>query len=120
MLAFGRECLQTGNWKARLPFILVEAHENLSQYNRDNPAAYFTQPQVWPDIKSVFEPYLKQYPSAAYDRSRYALFACRCGQWDEAHRQFTQLGKDADVRPFGNPGTLEQLRREAAAKAKRS
>jgi hypothetical protein len=118
MLAFARECRQGGNWKGRLPFIMVEAHQNLAQYNRNNPAAYFLQPEVWPDIKSVFEPYLKQNPNAAYERSRYAFFAGACGQWDESHRQFTQLGKDVDQRPFGDAATLEQFRRQAAANAK--
>jgi hypothetical protein len=118
MLAFGRECQQTGNWKAKLPLILVEAHENLSQYNRDNPGAYYQQADVWPDIKSAYDPYLQQSPKDAYERSRYAFFACLCGQWDEAHRQFTQLGNDTDVRVFRSPQTLNQLRNEAAAKGK--
>jgi hypothetical protein len=118
MLAFGRECLKGANWQGKLPFILVEAHENLSQYNRDNRNAYYLQAEVWPDMKSVFEPYLQQKPTDDYERSRYALFACRCGHWDEANRQFNQLGNNADPRIFGGAQNLIQLRNEAAAKGK--
>jgi hypothetical protein len=120
MLAFGRECLQDGNWKARVPFILVDAHEALSKYNRADPNAYFMQPGVWGDLKSVYDPYLKTYPNSLGDRSRFTLYACRCGQWDEANRQFAQLGDNFDLRVFQNKTNYDQLRKEAASKAKRN
>jgi hypothetical protein len=114
MLEFGRECLRGGNWKARLPLILPEAHEALAVYNRGNPDAYFTAPGVWQDIQAAYEPYLNACPKASLDRSRYAFLACRCGQWEVAHRQFVQLGGDAQPSPFGSRERFEQLRQEAA------
>jgi hypothetical protein len=118
MLEFGRECLKGGNWNAGFPFILVHAHEALSRYNRNDPDAYFKQPGVWPDIKSVYTPYLDMYPDATHQRSQLALYACRCGQWADANRQFVQLGDKIDLQVFQNQTNFDRLRKEAASKAK--
>lgn len=115
MLAFGRECLQSGNWDARLPFFLVDAHLKLSDYRQNQRQDYFKQGNVWSDIQSVYQPYLTFFPNSTYDRSMYAKFACWCGQWGEGQRQFSALGDKAVVAAFENRGELEKLRKEAAA-----
>ena len=117
MLAFGRECAQTRNWRGRLPLILVDAHERLAKYQTGKEDDYFPRSGVWADIQSVLEPFSKQYPRMKWWRSRYAHFACRCGQWEAANRQFVLLGKDALPNAFGGPERYEQLRQEAARRA---
>jgi hypothetical protein len=112
MVEFGRECLRGGNWKARLPLILAEAHEAISVYNRANPDAYFARPGVWEDIRSAYEPYLKAYPKATYDRSKFTMLACQCGQWEAARQQFDVLGAEVQASAFG--GRYEEFRQEAA------
>ena len=115
MLAFGQECLKTGNWKARIPLILSEAHEALAINHRPSPDAYFTtSPNIWKDIRAANEPYLKAYPKASYDRSRYTYFACRCEQWPAAHEQFGLLGDGGQISVFGSRNRYEQFRRDAA------
>jgi hypothetical protein len=113
MIRFGRECVSGGNWEGRLPFILVDAHVRLAGYETD-PDAYFTgSPDVWRDIRSVFEPYLMRYPRSVRDRSNYAYHAARCGQWEVARRQFEILGDDPDLESFGTRDAYEYLRRRA-------
>jgi hypothetical protein len=114
MLEFGRECLKTGNYRGRLPLILADAHEAIAVYNRENPDTYFQRPGVWPDIRAAYEPYLKAYPKACLERSRYANLACRSEQWETAHQQFGLLGDDAQYAIFGGQNRYDQLRQEAA------
>jgi TPR repeat protein len=124
VLEFARECVKGGNWKARVPFLLIQAHEELSEYPRgdrtewaDKPdPRYFAQPDVWADVKSVYEPYLKLNPDAYADRSKYAMLAAWAGEWAVADAQFRQLGEKVVVSVFDSPAELDRLRREAASK----
>lgn len=124
MIDFGRQCLKAGNWKMRIPFILIRAHETLSRYprgDRKDPATqtdrgYFKNGAAWDDIRDVYEGYLKHFPESHGDRSYYALLACWSGKWAEAHRQFDILGDKAVVSVFGNKEEYQSLRREAAEK----
>ncbi len=128
MLAFGRECVKAGNWDARVPFLLIEAHLALSEYPRGDRStfaaspdpAYFAVSEVWDDVQSVYEPYLKRFPTAHRDRSKYARLACWASQWAEANRQFQVLGKNVDRSVFSSPDELSRLRKEAAEKAEKS
>lgn len=53
-----------------------------------------------------------------YDRSMYAKLACRAGQWKVADEQFKRLGSHARMAVFGKRQTFNQLKQQAAAKAK--
>jgi hypothetical protein len=128
MLEFGRECLETRNWKGRLPFILIEAHLKLSHYplaekgklagyTRQPKPEYFQRPGVWKDVRAVYGAYLQLYPKAVPERSVYARLACWSGQWDEAHRQFKILGDSPRLVVFGGKQQYEKLRKEAEEKA---
>jgi len=132
MLAFGRECLATENWNARLPFVLTDAHFVLARYPRDQEGKidlksdkyseqpkveYYQRPGVWEDVKAVYEPYLKQFPKAVNDRSMFAKLACWCGRWDEARRQFLILGEKPSLTAFGGREEYDRLRAEAARRA---
>lgn len=124
MLDFGRQCLKAGNWRMRIPFILIRAHENLSRYPRGDRKDYATQTDrdyfkngaAWDDIRDVHEGYLKHFPESHGDRSYYAVLACWSGKWAEAHRQFDVLGDKAVVSVFGSKEEYLRLRREAAEK----
>ncbi len=117
MLAFGRECVKGGNWKARLPFILVDAHAALARYQQNNIDGYYQQAGVFDDLKSVYEPYLRMNPQARLERSQYAQLACRCNRWEEADKQFQALGDRGDPTVFPNRAEFLRLKTEAAAKA---
>jgi hypothetical protein len=93
MLAFGRQCLATGNWEGALPFVLVDAHHRLSKYvPEDRRPEYFKDPAVWEDFKAVFEPYLERFPDNSYARTAYLQAALRAGDLAVARRQVKLLG----------------------------
>jgi hypothetical protein len=124
MLRFGRQCLLSGAWHNRQPFILVMAHLWLGHYSDRGylsrpDRAYFTKsPEIWKDFQAVFEGYLSRYPRSSFQRSLYAKFACYCEQWKVAHKQFQTLGDKASAGAFiGGQSEMEAFRKEAADKA---
>ena len=117
VLAFGRECRDSKNWYATLPFLLITAHQELVNYAPDK-AAYYRDPVVWQDLQSVYRPYLLAFPERAEARNYYAFFACQCGQWSEARRQFDLLGDKVIPAVFGGTVALNSVRQTAMAGGK--
>jgi hypothetical protein len=112
MVAFGRECLATGNWRAGVPFVLVQAHRAVAAESPD-PKRYFEHPDVWADLSAVYEGAVVNFPEDARRRSEYAKVACECGRWDVARAQFAALGDRAAADVFGGRTTLDYYRRKA-------
>jgi len=115
-LDFGRKCLAGQNWRGRIPIILALAHEAVGDAVNDKNA-YWQQPQVWNDIKEVYETYLALYSDSVEDRSNYAMLANRCRRWDQADRQFTILGEKPSLRVFGSMTSYNYQRKKAAKNA---
>jgi hypothetical protein len=115
-IAFGRECLAGGNWNSRIPLIAVDAHLGIVRFDR--PEEHMGQPDVWADVSTALEGYLKRYPNAVYDRTTYAKVACWAGRWDVAKTQFDRLGDDAVYRVFRGKPTYDYYRRRAERMAK--
>ncbi len=98
MIEFGRRCLAGAAWESGVPMVLIEAHLRGSRYSQGQEPgpvqqSYFaSSPEVWKDIRAVYEPYLQRFPNSLYHRSRYAQLACWCGQWADADRQFKAMG----------------------------
>lgn len=118
MLGFGRELLAGGNWDARLPFKLIDAHLTLAGYEDKEDNTYYKNPAVWKDVQAVYVPCLKRRPKSAIDRSWYAKLACWCGQYGEAKEQFAILGDQVDVGAFKDREEMEKLKAEAEAKGR--
>lgn len=108
MIEFGRQCAQTDNYFATIPFVLVRAHADIAQ-ETDDGVAYLHQPDVWADISQVYENALVVYPTA-FNRCRFGLWAARCGHWEVTKQQFDVVGDDPDPRAFPNRQVYDQLR----------
>jgi uncharacterized protein (UPF0147 family) len=85
-LAFGRECLGSGNFEGGLPLILIEAHFNVGTDTDDPEKYYRSGPQVWADARAVLLPLMRRHPQSRDVRSRYLWFAATCEKWDEVQR----------------------------------
>jgi hypothetical protein len=93
MLAFGRACRATKNWWAGITLLAADAH--LRYGTRLDPAErskYFGSPEVWSEIKSVYDEYLEHRPYNDVARSKYAVLGYLAAQYPEAHAQFQALG----------------------------
>ena len=117
MLAFARKCFDGQNWYARIPWLLVDAHDVLAKESGDEDE-YYGQPAVWQDLRRVYDPYLRVSPDDAATRSRFAYFACRCRQWAEARRQFDLLGDNAVAYMFDGEERMQEYRRMAREQPK--
>ena len=119
-LKFARELVKEGDFRHRLPMVLVELHLAKGLRRGVEPgfdADYFADPDVFDDVKSVYEPLLAKYPGNIRDRTWYAVLASWCGKWKVADAQFRLLGEKADPSvTMGRPG-YDYLRQKAAAKA---
>jgi hypothetical protein len=116
MLAFAHECYETQNWEAELPFVQIQVFTDLLPYLTDEPG-FFAQPQIWASIQSIYEPWLRYKSENPFARSRYCYFACHCGHWDVARKQFDILGDSALAAQFGGPEAMKTLREAAYKKA---
>ena len=95
MLAFGKACQATGNWRAKITPLAVTAH--FRQATLLEPQArsdYLNSPAVWSQIKAVNDEYLKHYPDDHAARTRYAVLADLGRHEAQALAQFRILGKD--------------------------
>ena len=62
MVGFGRQCRDTKNWPAGITLLCADAHMRYSgQFGRDDMEKYLASPEVWSDITSVYDEYLKHY-----------------------------------------------------------
>jgi hypothetical protein len=110
MLTFGREALATKQWAQRIPFVLIFAHHTLANYDDD----YYKDAAVCRDVHAVFEPYLKSYPDANYERSGYASLLYKCGEYPAAQRELDRLGANVRIGPFIERANFEKIRKDLA------
>lgn len=119
MIAFGRECLRKGDWESGIPMLLVEAHIRAASYDTQgqprelSPDYFTTDPQIWQDVRAVYETFLKSNPDSLYHRSRFAQIACWCKEWDAAREQFTAMGDSFSLSWFRSRQNYETYRNQS-------
>ena len=107
-LEFGRQALATRSWITRLPLLLRDVHKTLAQQSA-NPVAYWKQPEVWADLKTLYQGWTAYSPKDRFERTYYAVFAFRAEDWATAHAQMEILGDQPDASALGK---LESSRAE--------
>jgi hypothetical protein len=118
ILRFGRECAAGGNHYGRIPFVLAEAHYRAADAQGDREA-YLRDPEVWNEVRDVYETHLALFPDHDYYRNAFAKWAVDCGRWAEAERIFDAIGAAADVRVFGSRDAFDVYRGRAAEESSR-
>ncbi len=128
-IKFGQECLATGKWDSRIPFLLLESHANLYESRwrelnqqsitekdvdeaREQAQKEFYQrvPAAWEDARMLYEGYLAHDPGAVVDRTRYARLALIAGHPEIAQKQLQILGDDVVTPVFGSGAELRAFR----------
>ena len=122
VLAFGRECLATKNWRAGLTLVSADAYFRVShQLPADERAKYLASKEVWDAIRSVYEDYLGRVPCDDFRRSQYAAYCDVCGQYAESDKQFKLVGDHLEGNRLIHLDQMEQMRNyvDAVVKAQR-
>jgi hypothetical protein len=117
-LAFGREVVGSDKFTGMTPLCLNRAHERLAALYRNSRPNYWTEPQVWPDVKASFERCLQFAGDDDGVRQRYITAAARCLQWKTVTEQIGKL-TDVDYDYFGGQAAFEILKKSAGEKAAR-
>lgn len=92
MLAFGRTCGATKNWRSGITLLCAEAHLRYANMLGKDQPKYLGKPEVWREVKSIYDEYLKHYPDDHAARSEYAAISYIGGHYRVAHAQFQTLG----------------------------
>jgi hypothetical protein len=92
MLAFGRACRDTKNSRTGITLLAADAHWRIAAKLGKYQRKYLALPEVWADIQSVYDEYLKHHPVDDVARSKYAVFSYLAGHHREAEVQFVALG----------------------------
>jgi hypothetical protein len=122
MLEFGRECVTNTTWGGRVPLILEAAHNNIcNEYiDESERTNYWSQPEVWADIKSAYERFFELNPDATRYYHNYARYAYRAEDWDKLNELIPKLGP-VNYDFFGGENgfnKMVQLAKENAGKPK--
>lgn len=109
MVAFGRECVASPTWGGSVPIILVDAHYEYAEYlSAEDRAAYYKQPDVWPDIKAAYEKFFSLNPDDTSVNKNYAWFAYQAEQWDAFNALVREI-HPADYGFFGGKEEFDQM-----------
>ncbi len=92
LLAFGKQCRDTKNAKSGIPLLCADAHWRIACMPDVNQVEYLSKPEVWSDIKSVYNEYLKHHPEDNVARSKFAMFCHQSSHYREAEVQYVALG----------------------------
>jgi hypothetical protein len=120
MLAFGRACRATKNWRAGITLLVGDAHQRYaSSLGPAGRSQYLGRPEVWSEIKAVYDEYLVHHPNNDVARSKYAALAYLGGHHYEAYIQFKVLGDRLTTWPSFPNFPLESLKRMRADAARK-
>jgi|GEM_PF-6944480 len=117
MLAFGRACRDTKNWRTGITLLCADAHWRMAGHLGDRQIEYLKSPKVWADIQSVYDEYLKHHPVDNVARSKYATFCHLSTHYREAEVQYVALGDNLtqwSEFPYVPLGQLKQNRERNA------
>jgi len=114
MIDFGRECTANTNWSGGVRLMLADAHYEASReiQDKEERAAYWKQPNVWKDVTFAYEQFFKLYPQEVGYRYNYAMYASRCGQWQEFLTQ-VKLFPSTNYAYFGGMDRFNEMVRYA-------
>ncbi|HET6249929.1 MAG TPA: hypothetical protein VFE47_19725 [Tepidisphaeraceae bacterium] len=112
-LEFARDCLNTQDYHAGIPGVLMEAHLKLADGSGDS-AEYFARSDVWLDAQSFYETSLLNFPDNLKIHGEYAQFAAKCGHWDVVRTQCGIIGDKPTNPPFKSMESYNYLKKKAA------
>ncbi len=93
MLAFGRACRDTKNWRTGITLLVADAHWRIAcRLGGAEQVKYMALPEVWADIQPVYVEYLKHHPNDDVARSKFATYCYLGGHYREAEAQYVALG----------------------------
>ena len=111
-LGFAREVVKSASFFGREPLQLYHTHEALADYFGKSRPDYWTEAQVWPDLKASFERFFEVSGDDNSWRHNYVMCAWRCRQWPAFDEEAAKL-TDINYAYFGGQEAFEEVKRFA-------
>ncbi len=114
MLAFGRECVNSTEWRGAVPLILVEAHSAIAGFLEEAQREdYWKRPDVWPDIELAYERFFASNRNTQPWLHNYAWYAWHCQRWERFNELLPRLGT-INYSFFGGQAEFDKMVRVAS------
>lgn len=114
MLAFGKACRATKNTWAGITLLACDArYRYAAMIDPNDQGKYLASPEVWGEISSTYDEYLKVHPEDDVARTKYASLAYMSSHFIVAHEQFQAVGDRLaqwSEFPYLPLGALRQMR----------
>jgi hypothetical protein len=120
LVAFGRACRDTQNWRAGIPLLVAEAHLGVTDNLLLDVAGkneYMRRDDVWADIEMVYTEHFKHWPADDLARCQFAYYSYLCARPAVAHRQFQLVGNNLVWGGRITEAMLKQARSDVARSA---
>ena len=115
MFSFGRESAKKAAPKTRIPMVLATAHWEM--YNRSGEnASYFRNPNIWKEMKEVYQTVTKSFPEAKTTHNWFVRTAYLAGDYEVAQDELKIIGDDWDKNVWGNKNAFEEVKRALSAR----
>ncbi len=115
MFSFARESVRKAPPKTRIPMVLPAAHwEMYSRSGED--ASYFRNPNIWKEMKEVYQTVTRSFPEAKTTDNWFARTAYLAGDYDTAREELKKIGNHWDKGVWGDKEAFEEVRRELSLK----
>jgi hypothetical protein len=78
----------------------------------DDNVSYFRNPNVWKEMKEVYQTVSKSFPEAKTTNNWFARTAYLAGDYEVAREELKKIGDDWRVGVWGNKRAFEEVKRE--------
>ena len=115
VLAFGRSCRESKDWRSGITLFAVQAHQRvIFQYDDERREEYTRNDAFWEVVRAVYEEYLSHYEGDDRERSMFAALCYECHKYKEADREFKAVGANLSGNYYFDMEEMTE-RRDAAA-----
>lgn len=115
MFAFARETVNNAPADSLAPLVLAKAYWEMRDRSEDK-GAYFRQPRVWAEVKSVYGLLCKRFPESSERHNWFALTACLAGDYETAGEQLAIIGNNWLPPVWGSHEYFIKVKREVLRK----
>jgi len=118
MFSFAREAMRKASPNSMIPMVLMAAHLEM-YYRSGQNASYFRNPNVWKEMKEVYQTVTKSFPEAKTIHNWFARTAYLAGDYEVAREELKKIGDDWQNRQkqiWGDKKTFEEVKRELSVK----
>ncbi len=115
MFLFARESAKKAPPDTRISGVLLTAHWEMHFRSGEN-RSYFRDPNIWKEMKEVYQTLTKSFPEAKTTHNWFARTAYLAGDYKVAQEELKIIGDDWDNNVWGNKNAFEEVKRELSAR----